>query len=315
MSEGKVDISRGISPEQRRTQEDLRGRIDALNLQLMAGQTGATTETDPSQENTLKEQVSKAEADLRFFNDRLYAEHPELAQKRAATTITLPYVAGFLPEDTALFSYVSLNAENAKRTLLFVVTAQSGKVSMQTYSIDTPTDELGELLEDFRAACADPKKNYKAKARELYGLPIGLASQQIAGKKRLLICSDGALWGLPFQALLTKNEQGDERFLVEQYEVTYSYSATAAQAALNAKANVKRTRPTRTLLALANPEFGGKERFAASTQSITPLAAGSRPIAAGSRPIGADARAIAADSRAIGAASRALGATSRDLVL
>src|SRR5207245_1492983 len=98
---------------------------------------------------------------------------------------------------------------------------------------------------------------YQAKARELYDLLLAPAAKQLAGKKRLLVCPDGPLWGLPFQALLAGGgTTGSPTFLAERFEIDYAYSATAAQAALQARTDPHRPKPTGTLLAFANPEFG-----------------------------------------------------------
>jgi CHAT domain-containing protein len=250
----------------------------------------------------LQKDLTAAENELQKFTNTLYAKYPHLAQKRAAKTATLSDVSQFLPADTALLSYLTMGDG---RTLLFAVTSENGKAAVRAYTVAAKADELAELLEDFRASCANPKKNYKSKARELNDLLIAPAAAQLAGKTRLLICPDGMLWGLPFQALLNKNDTGVEQFLIERYEVSYAYSASSVQAALSLKTDASRHRAGSTLLVLANPDFGGPQRFAQFIE------AGSTPDA--KRPIGADSRAISAESRAISAESRAIGADSRNL--
>src|SRR5262249_4962358 len=145
--------------------------------------------------------------------------------------------------------------------------------------------ELAEKADDFREACADPARDYHTKARDLYNVLIAPAAKQVAGKKRLIVCPDGPLWGLPFQALLAGSGPASaQQFLAERYEIDYAYSATAAQAALLARADPKRPKATGTLLAFANPDFGSE----AAKEALAD--AGGRPIPAGARPIAAGAR-------------------------
>src|SRR5262249_17257153 len=116
---------------------------------------------------------------------------------------------------------------------------------------------------------------FKAPARQLYTLLLAPAAKQLSGKKRLLICPDGPLWGLPFQALLIpplpqrgRGGQGAraDTFLWERFEIAYAYSATGAQAPLLAG----RQRPSGDVLAFANPDFGSETRFAVQSPLVLP---------------------------------------------
>ena len=242
---------------------------------------------------------------------RLYALHPELADKRAATTITLQDVGRFLPDDTALLEFATLYAKEypdmsgADQTLLFVVTKENGAAHLRVFPIDVPRAALAGQVEAFRTACADPRKDYKEQAKKLYNLLIHPAASTLAGKKRLIVCPDGPLWGLPFAALHDGRD-----FLLQRYELAYAYSATGALAALR---NRQPDMTRKTLLALGNPDFGTPDRFGdpKDIPGQRPIAAPSRPIAAPSRHVSKPTRPIAAPSRKISEAARPLAAPSR----
>src|SRR5262249_11483254 len=80
------------------------------------------------------------------------------------------------------------------------------------------------------------------------------------------LCPDGPLWDVPFQALLTPlpspsgkttpTSASKRVFLWERFSLAYGYSATGARAALDARQRPDRTRPSQTMLVLANPDFG-----------------------------------------------------------
>jgi tetratricopeptide (TPR) repeat protein/CHAT domain-containing protein len=282
MYDGKVDVSGALTADERAEERRLKLTVAHHSKELIQAATRPSTEA--AQLTLIKQQVASAEGDLQKFTDALYVRYPELARKRAAQTLSLAEVARLLPEDTALLEYGVLKAHKLDRTVLCCVTVAAGQPVLQVYPVEKRREELTELTDDFRDACADPEKNYRVKSRDLYRVLIGPAAKQLAGKKRLVICPDGPLWGLPFQALLAGGQGETERFLAEEFEIAYAYSATAAHAALRARSNTRRTKPAGTLLALANPDFSSETRSTGAPAEET------RPIFAESRQIFADAR-------------------------
>jgi CHAT domain-containing protein/Flp pilus assembly protein TadD len=293
MHDGRVDIRKRITEAERQQEQELRRKADRLNAQMV--KEGVQNEAGAKKRfAALKQQLAQAESALQTFTDSLYARYPDLARKRAARTVTLAEVAQFLPADTALLEYVVLKTvgggkDTIDKAVLFCITVDKNKPTVAAYHIAVPGEELTERADDFRDACADRTlKPYQGKARDLYALLVAPAAKQLAGKKRLVLCPDGPLWEVPFQALLSKSGQ----FLLEQYEIAYAYSATGAQAALLARAEKQRTNPTGTLLALANPDFGDETRFDDTTAAadVPPTEAPLRPIDRPSRPLQAPTR-------------------------
>ncbi len=201
-------------------------------------------------------QLVIAERALEIEQDALFARYPR-ASKTEAQPIALAEVPQFLPADTAILEYVALKFELGKKKtdahLLFVVTVEQGKPVLTVHSLPVTKDEMVERADSLRDACADPEKHYKIAAKEMAVklLPVDVL-KRIAGKKRLVICPDGAVWNVPFAALVLPNG----KHLIEQYELAYAYSASGAQAALNAKKG-----KGQGTLAVANPEFGDETRF------------------------------------------------------
>src|SRR5262249_20216294 len=155
------------------------------------------------------------------------------------------------------------------RLALFVVDRGRRGAQVQALTLPINYPKLAAQAAAFRAACADPRKPYRARARELHRRLFAKAEPHLRGIKRLVICPDGALWDVPFAALSAegkrinakgKKESGTgngERFLAQRYEIAYAYSATGVQAALAARAG--RKQPERSLLALANPDLGSSK--------------------------------------------------------
>ena len=300
LAEGKANLAPRMTDAEKQREHELRREADVLNARMVAE--GVRNEVGAKKRfAALKSQLARTEDALQAFTTSLYARYPELARKRVARTATLADVARFLPPDTALLEYVVLEGESSQeeidRTVLFVVTRPKvgAAATVRAYSLPTAHRRLvANRVDAFRAACADPRKPYAKQADALYRLLLAPAAKQLAGKKRLLICPDGPLWDLPFAAL-----HDGRRFLLERYEIAYAYSATGAQAALLAKTDKRRARPTGTLLVLANPDFGNEKRF-----GDTPGLPGQRPLDAPSRPLDAPSRPLDAPSRPLDAPSR-----------
>jgi len=190
---------------------------------------------------------------------------------------------------------------------------------LTTHTIPADLQHVRALIDALRSACSDPRKEYRTAAADLYKLLVAPAEAEIAGKKRLVVCPDGPIWDTPFAALIRapegKSAPNQTGFLLERFEIDYAYSATGAAAAVSEKANRQRRQPERTILAVANPAFGGEKRFGDDPGPFgkRPIVAPSRPITAPSRPITAPSRPITAPSRPILAPSRPITAPSREL--
>jgi len=292
MSSGKVDISHSLSEAEREQERALKGQVAQANQQLLNA--AMRPNSDKAQVSALKAKLEESDSELHAFTNSLYARHGELSFKRAARTTNLSEVATFLPADTALLEYVVLETDNADKTILFCVTVEkdkSGKAKavVQAYPINRTVEQIGERVEDFRLACSDPQRDYQEKAVELYKLLVAPAAKQLSGKKRLVVCSDGPLWGTPFQALMMWGKapgkpDNKPQFLIESYEVSYAYSATGAQAALLVGKKAGR-KPGGTLLALANPNFVGWGQGGAG--AVSNSAADQRPLTLKLREMGA----------------------------
>ncbi len=257
---GKVQATTRLNEEERARHQELRRIVNQINQRII-GETVKNAVGSKEGVRALKQQLANAEINLQTYSDRLYARHPELARMRAATTVTHEDLLRILPPDSAVLDYVSMlydtGQHKSERNVLFVVTNRDGNPTVNAFTIPVTRSVLAEHADDLRTACGNANSSYQSKASDLYKVLIGPAAKQIAGKKRLIICPDGPLWDVPFQALIDK----DGKFLFEKYEITYAYSATGAQAALDAGARRRKTPAPGILMAMANPDFGDEKRF------------------------------------------------------
>ena len=319
LTDGKVQLSGSLTPEEREQERALRQKSDALNYQLV--KEGVQNEIGSKKRSeAIKVQIDETERELQVLENRLYTLHPGLAEKRAAVTIALADVAKFLPEDTALLEYLMLRVGKTDEVALFVVTQHGGKPLLSVHRIPIGEQALRPRLEALNAACSDPRKEYRAAAAEMYRVLVAPAQAELARIKRLIVCPDGPLWDTPFAALVMKGvcrgRIGQTApFLIDRFEIDYAYSATGAAAALAEHTRAGRRPPATSMLAFADPAFGDEKRFGDNPDipGQRPINAASRPISAASRQGGKATRPLNAASRPLSAASRPLNAASRPI--
>jgi CHAT domain-containing protein len=309
MQNGRVDLTAQMTEEEKTQEESLREETDRLNRAMIAE--GVINEAGSKQRfEALKVELEKAESDLKKFEDRLYARYPQLSHLRAAQTLRYTDLSSFLPEDTALLDYAMLRGNLGDGVLLndivlFVVTRNRGRVHADAIRLHVKRARMEKLTRDLLESCSKSDASYQAGVRSMSDLLLPSdARKAILNKRRLLICPDGPLWNVPFQALLT--EEG--RFLLEKYEVTYACSASGAYAAQQAKSESRRPQPSGSLLVMANPDFGGENRFGADLPIFLqrPLFDPTRPLLDPTRPLLDPTRPLLDPTRTLPAPSRPL---------
>jgi CHAT domain-containing protein/tetratricopeptide (TPR) repeat protein len=203
----------------------------------------------------LVEKLRKAQKDYAAFRDRLFARRPQLKTLRGeGKPLDAARAAALLTDsDTALLDFM----ETDENVYLFAFTKTGGRARsrqpvspLKIYILGADRGDLYARVMRFQEAIASRSDDAQAQARELYGLMLKPAQEQIAARKHLVIAPDAVLWNLPFQALRTE----DGRYLIENYAVSYAPSLTAlgAISALRARSKPRRAGPP-SLLALVHP--------------------------------------------------------------
>jgi CHAT domain-containing protein len=210
------------------------------------------------------------DADWLEYSQRLLLQSPRLARLRPARTATVQSLTAVLPSDAALLEYFALGSgpdnRGSAEIALFVVTKPKGAASLSVHRIKGPAGLLERLARGLRAACAGrpgsiEERPHRSLARSLYERILAPASSALSGTKRLVICPDGPLWEIPFQALLRssgseKRGRTTWRYLWEEFGISYGYSASGVTASANARKGRTLGGPNRTMLIVANPSMG-----------------------------------------------------------
>ena len=244
----RVEIGRSLSPAERDGERQLRQALTRAEARL--DQQRRRARPDLVRLAELEAQAAAARRAVEELQERLYARHPELRVYRGeAPEFRLPEAQGLLPDArTALLEY----SVTGKGAHLFVLTARpSGQVEARAYAIASDARGLRRLTDTLRGQLAGRDLGVRATARQAHELLLGPARSQLAGRTRLVLVPDGALWELPFQALVTPRG----RYLLEEAAVSYAPSLTVLRE-MAARRTVPAAARGPLLLALGNPALG-----------------------------------------------------------
>ena len=238
----RADLTRAMTPAERQRESELATAVAKADSELAKQGGRARPE--------LLDARNKSALALDEFRQSLYAEHPELRLQRAEFQPITMAQAGELLRDgeTALVEFTV----TADAAYVFTIARNAaGKPVLETRELRDP-GTLAADIERFRAQLAGHDLGYRAAARALYMRVFG-QSAVLQGKKRLVIVPDGALWSLPFQALVSPRG----KHVIEEAAVFYAPSLTAVH--VMQRVSRKRGAPGRTLLAMAAlPETAGE---------------------------------------------------------
>jgi CHAT domain-containing protein len=279
------EIAAGNPSEALRLADRAKARV--LLDMLDGGQPGFEALADPQEraaEQQVRDEVSSArrlavtkpsaaskaalETALRKEDDfdvSLYARHPELLLQRAAPPDIRPAdLAALIPNSrTALLAYFVMRETVA----LFVVRGgQPGAPSVKAFTL-AGGDKLRALIRSFRAQIAARDLDYRVAARQLFDALLAPAQTALRGADRWILSPDGALWDVPFQALM--DPQG--KHLLETHALSYAPSLSVLRE-LREKPAAPGA-PHVAVLAVANPSVAGVAPIPEAAREASAIAA------------------------------------------
>ena len=227
-------------------------------------------------EQSLSGQTSEAEADALDALYSLDSSAPGYADQKRE--LEARYVklrgerintsTGGLSSDLAVADLAAVQKALPKKTVMLEYAV--GDTTSLLWAIDRKSSRLMQIpqrvvLEEsvrrFRDALARPGAGDEAlrkASRDLYKSLVAPAEEFLEGAERLVIVPDGILFELPFDALLTRDAEGDDwgaqPFLARSYASVYAPSATVYVALKSADRSNKYELD---LVAIGNPDFSG----------------------------------------------------------
>jgi CHAT domain-containing protein/tetratricopeptide (TPR) repeat protein len=213
---GGVDERASMDSGETAERNRLRARLTAANGAALGHPSPANTQI-----------ADTARQDLRQFLRSLYLKHPELALQSASFQPAGPEQFAALLADRqkgqsrALLDYFFVPSGVA----LFVVRAVPGQArpKVSAFLLSDPGNTLPGEIARFREQLANRDLDYRSAARHLYGRLLAPAMADLSSSTEWTISPDGALWELPFGALL----DASGRHVVETRTVGITPSITA----------------------------------------------------------------------------------------
>lgn len=258
LQNGRININKAMTALDQEQERKLNNQLLSLSSQI-AGES-SQSETNHSRLNTLKLKQEEVRLEREAFRSSLYAKNPELKVRRGEAQPIVPEDTRALLSDrqTVLLEYV-VTDENAY--LLVITDGPGGVPALKSYSLNTKTKALVELVTRFRSALARHDLGFRELARQLYDLLLLPAREDLKAKKTMVVVPDGVLWELPFQAL----QSGEDRYVVEDHAISYAPSLTVLRETI-ATQHKEINKGTQMLLAFANP--GVERRSTARAESV-----------------------------------------------
>jgi CHAT domain-containing protein/Tfp pilus assembly protein PilF len=258
------------------------GRVEARAIQALDAETAQQSAAPVIEQKRLDvavhaqatERARQDYARARVETDRRWADVRQTIRSAVPTPADAAAARASLPAGAVLAAF----AVGDEGSTLFLVRHEG---PVRAFPLTLSLQELTARVDFVRRAVAraagtrglatpTPDQVRIDAARTLYQkLFPSSARDAIAGATRVLLSPDGALWDLPFAALVI-NESGEPRYLGLEKPLVYTQSlATIAQ-------TLKAPRPTGrgSVLVIGNPLFDNSRRSSAVTTSAPPPASG-----------------------------------------
>ena len=259
----RIDLKNALSASERAEAERLIADISAISERLQS-------KSDNESKDQLNHQLNTARRELRSFEERLAAAHPEL-QVRAgpAQPLTLASLNALIPaNDFAYLEYVI--TQDSVGVFLLRRTGVTTDLDLKYVNLPVNANELRRKVNEFHSTLAERHPDYDQLGRELHRLLIATVANELQNISTLCIIPDEFLWTLPFQALTTTRGN----YLIEDYSLFYAPSLSV----LNEMALRRQQQSMReSLLAFGNPVLRRNEQL---KQNLHPLPEAEAEVAA-----------------------------------
>jgi CHAT domain-containing protein/cytochrome c-type biogenesis protein CcmH/NrfG len=227
----------------------------AVSLELQLERERQLPNSSETRRSSLANQLASARASYIEFRKQVFLKHPRLKVDRGEIgPINSSDLRALLNDrKTALLEYVI--TEN--NIYLFVARLDESKprtkippVEISVHPLNIKTNDLWSLVKQTQAAIASRDENATRPLRQLYDALLRPAEDAFDKSRSIVIVPDGVLWHVPFEAL----QPADERYLVDQADISYAPSLSALRELRKRRGRLRRNR----LVALGAPKLNAQ---------------------------------------------------------
>ncbi len=229
---------------EKKENDKLKKRLNILNRRLIIAK--AQVLKDKELISITKSKLLVARTNYDVFQNQIASKYPQLQlAKGISKTINISDAQGLIKRnDEALLKYVLTN----KQAYVYVFRKNS---KPDIFELRIDSNRLRNSTKSLREMIANEDFGFRKSAQQLYQNTIKPFEHLLKGIKHLTIIPDEELWELPFATLVN----GQNRYLVEDFSISYSQSATV----LKKTFEIKRKKAKKNLLAFRNPTFANTQ--------------------------------------------------------
>jgi CHAT domain-containing protein len=250
---GRTQSSVFMTSEEQSEEKRLGDELSRLDRRVAAASGAAKAQASA--------EWDKAQRAFESFRTHLYGAHPELAARRGeAPPLNLAETADLLPDGATLAMEFAVLGKSIR--IFTVERGPDGKPSLKTHTVEWDRKALEKDVAAFREQLSARDLSYRTSAAALYRKLMGPAADELRGKSTLVLVPDGALWNLPFQALV----RPDGAHMLERQTIFYTPSLTFLRQDRRAAGSA-----ARELLAMGNPGTANLPNAAREVRSLARL--------------------------------------------
>jgi WD40 repeat protein/CHAT domain-containing protein/tetratricopeptide (TPR) repeat protein len=226
LTEARANITRNISPELKKREDNLAEQLNAHEKQLIEL---SSKQSNNNAIDQLKSDIQKILQEQQSLKTEIRQSNPAYASLQYPSPITLTEIQQQLDSDTLLLQY-QLGPD---KSYLWVI----GKTTLNTYTLPKQSD-IATAIQTFRQSLQDKNSldrglrpasgkaipDLATAASTLTKQILTPASAQLS-KKHLVIVPDGALHTIPFAAIAQPNSPNYHP-LLENHPISYLPSAS-----------------------------------------------------------------------------------------
>ncbi len=213
---GQPNLNQAMSVEEKVRDKSLGERIAMIGLGLAS----AEAKKEPQEKlASLRDQLNSLQLEQMNLQNNVLAREKERQNRLAqnATFTSFEQLKSRLPDsDTLTLAY----AVTPQQLYLFALTRDErgagDEIDFRVFTIPVGSEELTKRVAEYRGVLTDDfTYTFRQTGREMYDLLIKPVESLLSGKKKLCLIPDGALWELPFEALVDPHDG----FLIDRMPV------------------------------------------------------------------------------------------------
>jgi CHAT domain-containing protein len=229
---GRAASTASLTEDEARTERAYESRLAALNRALDEARATETSEK-------LRAQIASERAAYESFRDGVAVRHAP-PRNRDVRVPSIAEMSATLAPNQAFIEYL-IGEDDVH---IWVIR----KDGFRLHSVPVARDVLQKKIDEAAERLAERSLRFREPVQELHSLLLAPIEEELRDVRSLIIVPDGALWRVPFSALIDR----EQHYVAERWAVTLAPSITTYRI-MSDRERMQQRPGGRTLLAVSNP--------------------------------------------------------------